>query len=258
MTDWRAMNSLLVLRGQVNVIAPLRAKASDGLVADTNHSTSSGHYPHAVAGVGSAMVTAWDATNDPGAGCDSRRLAETLRRHRDPRIRYVISEREIFSSYPVGSRAAWVWGPYAGDDPHVQHAHIQTLDAPISDTKTPWNLEGFAMAEPMYTEEYTPGFFAQAIAQLDETVRIPAASSAKVVGGYAGFTGAVALSAAVKRIDAQTKANGAALTEIKSLLQQILTAVNAGAGGTFGLSTADHAAIVADVKEALREGTASA
>lgn len=160
---WRPMRSLAVLddpraglRGQVNALAPGRSKASDGLIGDAAHASTSGHYPHTVPGVGTEIVTAWDCTSDPRGGCDSRLLAETLRRHRDPRIRYVISEREIFSSYASGSRPAWTWGPYSGVDPHENHAHIQVLDAPISDTSTPWNLQGFIESEDDVTpaQEY--------------------------------------------------------------------------------------------------------
>lgn len=140
---WRAMNSLLVLRDQVNRLAPNRSKASDGLVGDENHETTSGHYPHYVAGVGSEIVTAWDCTNDPADGCDTWLLSETLRVNRDKRIRYVISNQKVFSSYATSSRAAWTWGPYSGANPHTGHCHIQVLDEPISDTSTPWNLEGF-------------------------------------------------------------------------------------------------------------------
>src|SRR6185436_9127526 len=142
---WRPMRSLAEtpssqttgLRGQVNAIAPNRSKASDGLVGDENHESTSGHFPHTVPGVGDEIVTAWDCTNDPKGGCDSWLLAETLRQHRDPRIRYVISSKKIFSSYDSGSRKAWQWGPYSGADPHTNHAHIQVLDAKISDTTTP-------------------------------------------------------------------------------------------------------------------------
>lgn len=142
---WRAMNSLLVLRDQVNLIAPNRSKASDGLVGDENHETTSGHYPHYVAGVGLEIVTAWDCTNDPADGCDTWLLSETLRVNRDKRIRYVISNQKVFSSYATSSRAAWTWGPYSGVNPHTGHCHIQVLDEKISDTSTAWNLEGFDM-----------------------------------------------------------------------------------------------------------------
>lgn len=145
MATWRAMSSLLVLRDQVDVIAPRRSRASDGLVGDSAHQgTNSDHNPHYVAGVGSNIVTALDLTHDPAHGFDSYRFAEVLRQARDRRIKYVISNRRIFSSYASGNRAAWAWGPYTGSDPHTNHVHTSVLDAPISDTRTPWNLEGFA------------------------------------------------------------------------------------------------------------------
>lgn len=144
MAAWRAMSSLLVLRDQVDRIAPNRSRASDGLVGDSEHQgTNSDHNPHYVPGVGSNIVSALDLTHDPAHGFDSYRFAEVLRQNRDRRIKYVISNRRIFSSYASGNRAAWAWGPYTGSDPHTNHVHISVLDAPISDTRTPWNLEGF-------------------------------------------------------------------------------------------------------------------
>jgi hypothetical protein len=141
---WRAMSSLLVLRDQANAIAPNRSRASDGLVGDEDHQgTNSDHNPHYVPGVGSEIVTALDLTHDPAHGFDSYDFAEVLRTHRDKRIKYVISNHRIFSSYASGSRPAWAWGPYSGSDPHTNHVHISVLDAPISDTRTPWNLTGF-------------------------------------------------------------------------------------------------------------------
>lgn len=141
---WRAMNSLLVLRDQVNAIAPNRSTASDGLVGDAAHAaTTSDHNPHYVAGVGDEIVTALDLTHDPDHGFDSYAFAEVLRQHRDARIKYVISNRRLFSSYATSSYPAWTWRPYSGTDPHTNHVHVSVLDAVISDTRTPWNLDGF-------------------------------------------------------------------------------------------------------------------
>lgn len=153
---WRAMNSLLTLRAQANALAPNRSKASDGLVGDEDHQQNnpgSGHNPHPVEGVGPEMVTAFDLTHDPVNGMDSYRFSEVLREHRDPRIYYVISNRRIFSSYATSSRKAWEWGPYSGSDPHTNHSHNQVKDAPISDTSTPWNLEGYSMASQFNAED---------------------------------------------------------------------------------------------------------
>lgn len=143
MANWRTMNSLLVLLEQVDEYAPNRSIKSDGQVGDVNHASTSGHYPHPVPGVGPKMVTALDLTHDPAGGFDSYAFAEGLRVNRDNRIRYVISKKRIFSSYPVGNVPAFVWREYTGSpDPHTGHVHVQVLDAIISDTKTRWNLEG--------------------------------------------------------------------------------------------------------------------
>lgn len=143
---WRVMNSLVVLYDQVNAIAPGRSKASDGTIGDEAHQgTNSDHNPHYVAGVGSEIVTARDFTHDPAGGFDSYAFAETLRRNRDARIEYVISNGRIFSSYQSGSRAPWTWGPYSGSNLHDKHCHVSVLDSPASDKSTSWNLEGFAV-----------------------------------------------------------------------------------------------------------------
>lgn len=140
---WRAMNSLLVLRDQVNAFAPNRDRASDGLVGDAAHqATTSDHNPHDVDGVGRDIVTALDLTHDPAGGFDSYRFAETLRRNRDRRIKYVISNGRMFSSYATSSYAPFAWRPYSGADQHTGHVHVSVLDAPISDTRTLWNLDG--------------------------------------------------------------------------------------------------------------------
>jgi lysozyme family protein len=64
-------------------------------------------------------------------------MAETLRRNRDRRIKYVISNRRIFSS----QLHAWEWHPYTGANPHDHHVHISVLpDRARYDDRTPWNL----------------------------------------------------------------------------------------------------------------------
>lgn len=144
---WRVMESLLVLRDQVNTLAPDRGKSADGTICDTNHSTTSDHCPHSVSGVGSEMVTALDLTHDPAHGFDSYKFAEVLRVNRDERIKYVISNSRTFDT---SGSDAWTWRAYTGSsDMHKNHVHISVLDAPVSDTSTPWNLEGFMS----FTEE---------------------------------------------------------------------------------------------------------
>ncbi len=139
--DWRVAKSLLVLRGQVNEMAPNRNKASDGTIGDATHQThNSDHNPWVIDGnVG--VVTALDITNDPNGGCDVNAIAEAIIGSRDIRVKYIIWNRRITSSYPVGSRPAWEWGPYTNSSPHTEHVHISVKsDKPNYDSTDPWMI----------------------------------------------------------------------------------------------------------------------
>ena len=117
---WRVAPCLLTLLGQVNGLAPLRNKASDGTIGDAAHATrASDHNPWVMDG-GTGIVTAMDITHDPPGGCDANRLAEAIRQNRDPRVKYVIWNRQIVSS----TVSPWTWRPYSGSNPHTKHMHI--------------------------------------------------------------------------------------------------------------------------------------
>lgn len=239
---WRAMNSLLVLRDQVNAIAPGRSKASDGLVGDEDHQVNnpgSGHNPHYVAGVGDEIVTAWDCTHDPGDGCDCGELTETLRTNRDKRIRYVIFNRRIFSSYAVTENGihydAWEWRPYYGSDPHTGHAHIQTLDDPIADTSTPWNLDGFG-------DDMTPaqGYILERILNY----RLDAIRGMKTDYTIPEYDNAG------NHWNPRTETNelAVAINDIKARLTALETGGGSGSDGSGGGLTPDQATDLEDIK----------
>jgi hypothetical protein len=134
---WRVAKSLQVLRDQVNAAYPGRRKENDGTIGDAAHQArTSDHNPWVRDGA-VGVVTALDITHDPGHGVDTYVMAETLRINRDRRIKYVISNRRIFSSqvHP------WEWRPYRGPNPHDHHVHISVLaDKAIYDDRGPWNL----------------------------------------------------------------------------------------------------------------------
>lgn len=139
----RAALSLLVLRDQVNALAPSRSRASDGIIGDDNHkNTKSDHNPWVMDGdVG--VVTAIDITHDPERGCDAQALADSLVASRDERIKYLIHNRRIVTSYTVGNRPAWVWGPYAKGHPHTGHVHLSVLPKKaLFDSVKGWDLSG--------------------------------------------------------------------------------------------------------------------
>jgi hypothetical protein len=141
---WRVGASLLRLREQINAKFPGRKKDSDGTIGDTAHCPGdSDHCPNIVdAGVG--VVTAMDITHDPGHGLDAGQFADMLRQNQDPRIKYIISNRRIASSYAVGSTAPFVWRLYNGDNPHDRHFHVSVnadKTGPAGyDTATDWVL----------------------------------------------------------------------------------------------------------------------
>lgn len=127
-SKWRNAKANLKLRDQINAKFPDRKKASDGTIGDTKHCPgSSDHCPNIVLnGVG--VVTAIDITHDPDSGCDIHKIADTLLASKDPRIKYIISNSRIGSSYPKGNIAAWTWRKYSGSNPHTAHAHISVQD----------------------------------------------------------------------------------------------------------------------------------
>lgn len=247
---WRVMRSIDVLFDQLDAIAPNRSRASDGTIGDTAHQgTTSDHNPHYVAGVGSEIVTAGDYTHDPAGGCDAHRLAEVLRVHRDRRIEYVISNKKIFSSYRSGSRAPWAWGPYTGSNPHDKHTHVSTLDNPVSDTSTPWNLEGLDMDDP--NGEYLNYLTAERQNKVREMaspydIKAFTSTSGKL---YPAIPGEVSkFVEAIRRVDAavaamataeQVLALTAAVEKLDADVQALAEEVRSGTGaaGTYDISS---------------------
>ena len=142
---WRVAKSLLHLRDQVNARWPNRRKDSDGTIGNAEHSSrTSDHNPNP-----EGVVCAIDITHDPASGCDSYALAETLRANRDPRIKYIISNRRIASG--SDGPAAWTWRKYTGANPHDHHCHISVKSQKaLYDAEGDWKLEGMAAPATSY------------------------------------------------------------------------------------------------------------
>lgn len=138
--NWRLAESLVQLRKQVNEALPSRDKSSDGSIGDQDHaSRASDHNPW----VDDGVVTAIDITHDPKNGFDSYKFAEYLRTIKDPRIKYVISNKKIFSS----EVSAWAWRKYSGSNPHDHHVHISVQPRKsLYDDRHPWDLDGFGFS----------------------------------------------------------------------------------------------------------------
>lgn len=136
---WRVAGSLERLFEEVNAHAPSRSKAADGGIGDAAHaSRASDHNPYIKDSRGVGVVRARDFTHDPKNGFDSYRFARTLILAPDERIRYVISNGEIWNPSVVNK-----WRPYSGKNPHDHHAHVSVVERPQSlyDDKSDWKWE---------------------------------------------------------------------------------------------------------------------
>lgn len=140
MQPWRVAESLLTLRNQINALSPNRSKASDGTIGDAAHASRlSDHNPWVTDG-GTGVVTAIDITHDPAHGIDSEKLAQALIASRDPRIKYVISNKRICAG--TDGPSPWVWRAYTGTNPHSKHVHLSVKSAKAHfDSKTPWKFD---------------------------------------------------------------------------------------------------------------------
>jgi len=115
--------AIAVLR-QATAIAPLRMKASDGLLPSNAHLKQSPTSDH---NTGYAV----DLTHDPKNGIDCVEIFEKLKE--DKRVKYLIFKGQIWSKEKskLGNRR------YTGSNPHNKHLHISIESTMGADT-SPW------------------------------------------------------------------------------------------------------------------------
>lgn len=128
--SWRTAKSLLVLRDEVNALAPRRSRISDGAVGDTAHGArTSRHNPNRY-----GVVTALDLTHDPKGGCDIHAIARQVAKNPHDQLAYIISNRQIASK-----DQGWRWRRYSGSNPHTIHAHFAVGVGPDSRPEPPYD-----------------------------------------------------------------------------------------------------------------------
>ena len=138
---FRIAKSLDKLRSQVNQKFPGRDKANDGWIGDASHqSTNSDHNPHIVEPK-FRVVSALDITNDPAHGCGANAIAKSLIASKDARIKYVISNGRIASSFTAGNNAPWAWRVYTGKNKHDHHFHVSVrAQKSLYDSELAWKF----------------------------------------------------------------------------------------------------------------------
>lgn len=257
---WRVVTALNQLNAQLRNFAPHAVPPATnanawGSIADDEHSTSSDHYPKFIAALGAtAVVTARDFPHAPALGLNGAAVTEAIRIARPAACQYVIFNRRI-----TGVSYGWQWHSYSGDDPHDTHFHVSAVHDARADSTAPWPLPGQPSGGTVADLAAQNAEFASTAAVRGDatfTLNAGAYKGTNVLHQKLDAIGA-ALAAVAKAqgiaqadLDALETRPAASLTE-----QQIaLIADRLIASNTNGLTAADHAGVLADVKQALREG----
>ena len=133
--EWVTADPITALGRQIECRWPKRHSA-DGTVASKGHDQSSprsDHRPKPVYGKGTVRAIDIGVYLDQG-----ERLFQELRASRDERIKYVIFQDRIFSSYDHPGGDPYEERPYTGT-PHTHHIHVSTLEAADNDGSL-WEL----------------------------------------------------------------------------------------------------------------------
>jgi hypothetical protein len=136
----RRAYSLETLLAQINAAFPGRNTASDGWLGDAAHAARvSQHNP-----LPNGVVCAIDITEDLSVGLNCNQLMEELDASNDPRIFYVIHDKQIDNSDDTRT-------PYKGTNPHITHLHISARwDRPdLYDNPSPWALPMLSREDDM-------------------------------------------------------------------------------------------------------------
>lgn len=128
--SWRPAPAVQAALAEATRRWPKRSRVADGTIGDLRHSsTTSDHNPDS-----RGVVLAFDLTHDPRNGCDAHALVRAAVDRRDRRVKYAISQGQIWSR----KRAGEGWRPYRGSNPHDKHAHVSVERAWENDTGDWW------------------------------------------------------------------------------------------------------------------------
>lgn len=120
---WQVCEAIDALQDQLNEAFPERLRP-DGTIGDQAHSArTSDHNPDA-----DGDVCALDAKR-LSPRTDNLAVARALVASRDARIKYVIADGRMWSSYPARGYAAWAERPYTGANAHAEHVHLSVTQA---------------------------------------------------------------------------------------------------------------------------------
>jgi hypothetical protein len=145
--SWRVAPAIRRLRSQLDDNFPRREKP-DGTIGDPAHSArTSDHNPDRDRIVCAVDVKRLSAT------ISNLEIARALVASRDPRIKYVIADGRMWSSYPKGDYPAWAERPYSGVNAHAEHVHLSVTQTGKNSTAA-WSAVA-ALARPTKEDAMT-------------------------------------------------------------------------------------------------------
>lgn len=142
--SWRLARSLVQLRQEIDAAYPHRPKGSDGSISSARHrqqNPNSDHDPDR-----NGVVRAIDVTRN---GDMAYTICEHIRLSRDRRVKYVIFNRQMFSSYAKGNHKPWTWRTYSGANPHSKHFHVSVVADTRADDRSTWGIANLPKDEDM-------------------------------------------------------------------------------------------------------------
>ncbi len=264
---WRVAQSLLVLHAQLKAgsraAPPATPYSAWGTIGDAAHDPTSDHTPHDFPGWGTQIVTAADFPNAPALGLDAHRVLDDIRRARDQRVKYGISNGQMYSSYAATRDgvyyAPYTWRAYTGSDGHFDHGHLSVVGDVRADGTQPWQTIGIGDFEMDAVQ-------AQQLANvhqlLQALVRLQPIATGVVIQGYSDAANRAEVPLAVQAVELRTAvtalsaAVGQAVVtdaQIEVIAQRAAAAVVARDDNP--LSEADVPVLVEAFKQAAREGT---
>jgi len=113
------------LRKQWTEKCPNRDQSSDGILSSDAHQLQNPSSDH---DYGNAV----DITHDPLDGVDIHAWVRELVKQNDPRVKYVISNGQIWAD----NRSDEGWRLYTGENKHTKHAHISIYSYERDDVST--------------------------------------------------------------------------------------------------------------------------
>jgi enamine deaminase RidA (YjgF/YER057c/UK114 family) len=135
---WHVAGAIETLGNQIEKSRGLdKVYPEDGTVASYQHDQNNPNSDHRPDDQGIVRAIDWGGPPDW-----QNEVAENLRVSRDPRIKYLIHNKRLFSSYKgPNSESPFTWRPYGGYNLHLNHTHVSVVSGALGESTSEWEIE---------------------------------------------------------------------------------------------------------------------